>query len=205
MFKFTPYLVIIVLGVIIFIQHGCNKNNSITPKSIHDTIIKDSIIHIHDTIRTKPIIIKSISDSTWDSIPVYIPDTNYNKLKKQYEVLGNLFFTKNIYNTPIKLDTFGLGTIVDTIQNNKLIGQSFKYSFNIPIKTITINNTVYPKSKDQVYIGGDLIGNPTNILSGVGLGLIYKTKTDKIYKLGVEQSFNGITNYTVGTYFKIKL
>jgi len=200
-----PYLIILFLVAVIFIQHGCSKNDSVTSKSTHDTIIKDSIIHIHDTITSKPIIIKSIPDTTWDSIPIYIPDTNYNKLRLQYESLGNKFFEKNISIQPIKLDTFGTATIIDTVQQNKIIGTSFRYSINIPVKTITITNTIQQPQVNQLYIGGNVSGNANKILTGVGLNLLFKNKQDQIYQAGVEQLFDGTHNYTIGTYFKIKL
>ena len=199
-----PYLIIIVLVAVLFIQR-CNTGSNVVSKPIHDTIIKTTILTVHDTIPSKPKLVSSTPTIHWDTVPFYVPDTNYNRLRLQYEALGDKYFTKNIYTQSYRLDTFGTATITDTILQNQVKGQLFKYFLNIPTKTITITNTIPYKPTNQLYVGGAIIGNKTDIVNGAELSLLFKNKKDQIYQLGVEQSFSGKLSYKVGTYFKIHL
>jgi hypothetical protein len=56
-----------------------------------------------------------------------------------------------------------------------------------------------------VYIGGSVNGNPTSLINMVDAGLLYKTKTDRIFEAKVGIDLTGKVNYGVGTFWKIHL
>lgn len=192
-----PSVLIIVLFLIIILQR-CNRTDVpiIAPKI--DTITK--IITIHDTVIGKPKYIKTKPDTIWQTMPEYVPDTNYPGLLKQYTDIGNKLFAQNIYKTKFPIDTFGFVTVFDTVQKNTLIGSKLISDLKIPEKIITITEQAPPKR--QVYVGMALIGNPTDLLNGMQIGALYKDKKDRIF--GVHVGYNGEIQYSLSSYWKLK-
>jgi hypothetical protein len=194
------YIVIIALVVIILFQrNGCTYIPKETPKVTIDTLI--SVIEVHDTIPGKPILIKAKKDTLWRDSLIFQADTNYANLLKQYITLGDSMFSKNVYKTSYELDSFGTATVVDTVTANKLAGRLISYNLNIPTKTITITQPASPKR--QIYIGGGLAGNNTNLVGSVYLGALYKDRQDRIF--GAQVGFNNEIFYGISSYWKIKL
>ena len=198
--------IIAVLMIILFLMRfnscGCH---SPFPQVKSDTLIIHDTIEIHDTAKGEIVFVKSKPREHWDTIPKYVPDTNYPGLLKQYNNLGNDFFTQNIYKAIYKLDTFGTLTAIDTISQNKLTGTSLITNLKIPYKRIVVTNTIIPASKNQLYIGGGLNGNSKSLINSAEVGLILKTNKDQIYQVKVSEDLNGNINYGIGTYWKIKL
>ena len=199
------YFVVAILAAIILLQRSCNNPNPITPKPKIVTVIqiKDSIIH--DTLKGKPIFISSKKDTSWVHDTAYIPSANYDDLLKQYDQLGDKYFSTNVYKTPFSLGKFGSVNVTDTIVANRIKGSDIKYTLNIPetTKTITIHDPYVPQQ--QIYIGGSLQASQYDGMTGGEIGLIYKNKKDQLYQ--VKAIFNKGTglSYGVGTYWKIKL
>jgi hypothetical protein len=78
------------------------------------------------------------------------------------------------------------------------------------VKERVINETIYLKepAKRQLYYGFEGTFDKIDLFKGVGGGILYKTKSDKIYKfnLGVMSNQNDINPYAnFGMYWKIKL
>jgi hypothetical protein len=101
--------------------------------------------------------------------------------------------------------------VTDTISQNKILGRTF----NASVKQRTIKETTIVKElpKTQVYYGFTGGFNKEDVVSNVGTGLLIKTKSDKIYQIGVGVA-NRVTDGTNGTlspyigggvYWKIKL
>jgi hypothetical protein len=194
------YLVIIGLVIVILLQRQCTSGTLpeepvvITKvdtlwKEVHDTIKKDVPIYI--SIPTKP-------------GPEYIPSDNCDSLRKQYLVLRDKYITRNVYVDTIKIDTFGIVKVIDTVQFNRLLTRLSIPDLKIPI--ITKETTIIKKADPvrQLYIGGNLFGNQNN-LQAITPGLIYKTKKDQIYQANVGLNFDGSITYGLGMYWKIKL
>ena len=77
----------------------------------------------------------------------------------------------------------GYVSIIDTIQKNNIFGRSY----NAKVNQIIIRDTTILKEKlrNQVYVGGNLGVDNTGLFNYFGPSLLLKTKTDKIYNLGV--------------------
>lgn len=194
------YIIIAVLIAIIFLQRQCSpspkeqKPTIVTKvdtlwKEVHDTVTKDVPVYV--SIPTKP-------------GPEYIPSDNCDSLRKQYLVLRDRYLVKNVYVDTIKLDTFGIVQVIDTVQFNKLKKRTRIDDYKIPtiIKETTIIKPADPVR--QLYVGGNLFGN-TNSLQLLTPGLLYKNKKDQIYQLNVGLNFDGSLTFGLGTYWKIKL
>ena len=194
------YIVIVALLVTIFLQRQCSPSSqeqepTIVTKvdtiwrEVHDTITKNVPVYV--SIPTKP-------------GPEYIPSDNCDSLRKQYLFLRDRHIVKNVYVDTIKLDTFGIVQIIDTVQFNKLKPRRFISSYKIPIieKETTITKPADPVR--QLYFGGNLFGN-TNSLQLLTPGLLYKNKKDQIYQVNVGINFNGSLTFGAGAYWKIKL
>jgi hypothetical protein len=103
--------VIMALLFTVALQHkGCNapqiKADTVT---LHDT----AWIH-HDLLIIKKLKVKEIIHDTLP--PEYIADTNYPKLKAQYDALVVAHLAKKIYADTVKLDTLGYVAVADTVQ-----------------------------------------------------------------------------------------
>ena len=94
----------------------------------------------------------------------------------------------------------------DTVFKNNLIGQSISYDLKIPKKYFKVTNTITIPCvpTNQLYIGGGVNGNRNSLINSAEIGLILKTKKDRLYQFKVSQDISGYTNYGVGTYWKIK-
>lgn len=194
------YIIIAVLIAIIFLQRQCSpspkeQEPTIVTKvdtlweEVHDTVTKDVPVYV--SIPTKP-------------GPEYIPSDNCDSLRQQYLVLRDRYLVKNVYVDTIKLDTFGIVQVIDTVQFNKLKKRTRIDDYKIPtiIKETTITKPADPVR--QLYVGGNLFGN-TNSLQLLTPGLLYKNKKDQIYQLNVGLNFDGSLTFGLGAYWKIKL
>ena len=125
----------------------------------------------HETIVEKEVIIPTIIDTA--------------ALLKDY-------YSKVLYKDVLVLpDSLGTVDVTDTISQNKIFGRTF----NANVKQRTIKETLIVKElpKTQVYYGFTGGFNKADVVSNLGVGALIKTKSDKIYQLGI-----GVAN-KVGT------
>lgn len=131
-----------------------------------------------------------------DPIP---PPTNINK-----DSIVKEFYTKNTYKDTLKLkDNLGTVYITDTVFKNKIQNRTF--IANITEKTINTTTIVKEKPRNQLYIGGVAGFDKVNIVNYVGPGLLLKTKSDKIYSVGVGLGTDKQMSLQGGLFWKIKL
>jgi len=197
--KNISYIIIAVLIIIIFLGR-CSNSTIITPPKIIRIV---DTVRITDTIKSKPKLIKveSTPREQWDT--VYIPDTSYRGLKRQYldmadDYLSNKYYSDTVY---IKDSINGWLYIKDTVRKNTLTGRGLEYSLSYP-KVTTIITLPAPKVR-QLYIGGELHGNKISPISVVAVGLLYKDKKDQIF--GVSVGYSDQIIFGVSSYWKIKL
>jgi hypothetical protein len=195
--KILIFVVIVLLFAVTLQHKGCNapqiKADTVT---LHDTTWKT-----HDSLIIKKLVIKNTIHDTLP--PEYIADTNYPKLKAQYDALVVSYLAKNIYADTVKLDTLGYVAVADTVHKNELLGRSYKYNYKIP--TITVTNTITKQApaKGALFMGGGITGNPNEVKSLFG-GLLYKSKKDKVFGLTIGVTGNSKIVYGVQSYWKIK-
>jgi hypothetical protein len=107
-------------------------------------------------------------------------------------------------------DNVGTVTIMDTISKNSIVNRKFISD----IKQMIVKDTVYTKEpkKGQMYFGFNGGLSKPDVVSHLGTGIMYKTKEDKIYHLGIgvaNRILDGTTGQFTpyvdgGVYFKIK-
>ena len=191
-------LVVVALLFVLAVQHGgCgNPNLKADTVTLHDTAWT-----IHDSLIVKKLKIKEVIH---DTLPAeYIADTNYPKLKAQYDALVIAYLVKNIYTDTVKLDTLGYVAVADTVHKNEIHGRSYKYNYKIPTVTVTTTITKQAPPKGALFIGGGVTGNPNEVKSLFG-GFLYKSKKDKVFGLNVGLTGNSKIVYGVQSYWKIK-
>ena len=195
--KILIFVVMVLLFTVTLQHKGCTgsqiKADTVT---LHDT----AWIH-HDSLIVKKLKVKEIIH---DTLPAeYIADTNYPKLKAQYDALVFAHLAKKIYADTVKIDTLGYVTVADTVHKNELQNRSYKYNYKIPTVTVTTIITKQAPPKGALFIGGGVTGNPNEVKSLFG-GFLYKSKKDKVFGLNVGLTGNSKIVYGVQSYWKIK-
>lgn len=131
----------------------------------------------HETIVEKEVIIPAIIDTA--------------ALLKDY-------YSKVLYKDVLVLpDSLGTVAVTDTISQNKILGRTF----NANVKQRTIKETLIVKElpKTQVYYGFTGGFNKVDVVSNLGAGVLIKSKSDKIYQLGIGVANKVGTDGTNGT------
>lgn len=168
------------------------------PYPVHDTVTVDSLVEVEVDV---PYEVR-IPYAVHDTVPMLV-DTA--------AILKN-FYVKNEIKENLTLPN-GLGTIElkETISENKVLSRTF----DAKVKQKVIKDTIYtpePK-KTQLYAGFDANFDKPNMVRLMGLGLILKDKSDRLYKVsaGVNNTVvNGLTGEFQpyvggGVYWKIKI
>jgi hypothetical protein len=133
----------------------------------------DKVITKIDTLYSKDTIVKYKKGKDIQSY-IILTDTEQNYVHDTIRIITEYNQVKQYIDT-IRQDS-NYFVITDTISKNAIQGRSFKAE--LVTKTITINNTIYPKPKNELYLGllGDLRRFDNKI--GVGVGLTYKKQKE---------------------------
>lgn len=198
----------ILLLIVIILFQKCGGNKTKTGEIVKVDDKKYEVIkHTIDTIEVVKIKIvnkkgEDIHHETIVEKKIFIP-TNIDTaaLLKDY-------YSKVLYKDVLVLpDSLGTVSVTDTISQNKILGRTFNAS--VTQKTIKETTIIKEPAKAQLYYGLNAGLNQEEYLSAIGVGLIFKSKKDKIYQLniGVNNGTNGgVSPYVgVGTYWKIKI
>ena len=196
--KLLSVIVLVLLAFIFFQYDGCTYID----KKSEITIVHDTTWERHDSLIIKKLKIKEVIHDTLP--PEYIADTNYPKLKAQYDALVIAHLAKNIYADTVKLDTLGYVAVADTVYKNELLNRSYKYNYKIPTVTVTTTIIKYAPLKNQLYVGGGVGVNKALGVTNLNDGLLFKTKRDKIYSVTVGTNVEGQINYGFQTFWKLK-
>jgi len=166
---------------------GGNKDSSIV-----DPITKSDTIVGYDTIFIDKISYVPQWKTKWetktDTIPVNV-DTL--AILKDY-------YAKYFYADTLNLDSLGNIVIKDTISRNSIIFR--KITPNILFPTTTTTNTVYINRRE--FYGGFGIKGRSNQLNYLGGELLFRTKNEQAYSVGVgiNQDFQPVLGF--GMYWK---
>lgn len=114
------------------------------------------------------------------------------------------YFAKKIYIDTLKLDD-NLGYIVvnDTVYQNSILGRFWLASVN-KIK-ITDQLVVKELPRNQLYLGLTTGFDRANFINYLGPTMMLKTKTDKVYSVGIGYSATKTVSIQGSVYWKIKL
>ena len=195
--KILVFVVMVLLFTVTLQHKGCDA-----PQTKADTVtLHDTIWSVHDSLIVKKLKVKEIIHDTLP--PEYIADTNYPKLKAQYDALVIAHLAKKVYADTVKLDTLGYVAVADTVHKNELQNSSYKYNYKIPTITVTNIITKQAPPKGALFMGGGVTGNKIglDVLHG---GLLYKSKQDKLFGLNIGINGNSQVVYGFQSYWKIK-
>lgn len=195
----SELLVLVLLVVILLQRCGGSPENPTAPQIIRDTVW----VHKDSTITTKPQMIGTVTVpiDRWNT--EYLPDTNYSKLLAQYLDITSKFLASNMHSDSLKIDSIGYIHVKDTVSRNLITGRSYRYNLKYPIIKETI--IIPEEKKRQLYIGGEVDFDNTELISDVGIGLLYKNKKDQIFGLSLGYSVYGGAQVGLSSYWKIKL
>lgn len=196
-------LILAVVGVLVLSRLGCNNGLGFFDKPKADTVrVVDTVWNEHDSTILKQMTVKEVIHDPV-VIQQYVPDTNYERLKIQYEMLAKEFTAKNVYADTLKLDTLGYIAVADTTQLNKLLHRTYDYKYKIPTITEKITITKYAPKRNQLYIGGGINVDKGIAPKSAEVGLLLKTKRDQIMGIKAGSDINGNVNYGFQSYWKI--
>lgn len=192
------FLVVIALILIMLLQRCGEDGGKFQPEIKRDTVVNVFYHYYKDTTKSIPAVINVIPPKQTDIPPAMIPDGTYTDLKKKYDSLLIAYYTKNIQQDSIKIDSFGYVKTLDTVNQNKIIGRQWTSNLKIPEKTTTITVTQTLPPKNQYYIGLSLAGTQLNPIAGAGVEGLFINKKQQAYGLKV-----GLMN-KVGTVYEAK-
>lgn len=195
-------LVILGLIVVILLMRACNGGSTKPGETIKVDGKKYEVLkHTIDTVKVP---VKTVEYRPGKNI--YLDSLIYVEVPMSIDTLAILkdYYAKRVYIDTLKLkDDLGFIVVNDTVSQNSLLGRMWDAQVN---KT-TIKEQIIVKElpKNQVYIG--LVGgfDKKNIINFAGPSLLLKTKSDKIYSIGVGYSGDKSVSIQGGIYWKIKL
>jgi hypothetical protein len=192
--------VIAVLVVVIFLQRSCTGGHKYLPTS-KDKIVYDTIWNTVSKTEYKKIPVYKHDTTYVEGDTIFVADSNYDKLKLQFENLAKNYGSRNIYRDSLLLDSIGYVLVLDTLQYNNLVSRTYTHNYKIP----TVTGYVQAEQRRQLYIGGGISVDKGFGLSNLQMGLLYKNKKDQIFgvQTGVSQDLKPYVG--VSSYWKIKL
>jgi hypothetical protein len=195
------YIVIIILAAIIILMRSCES--TIVPKepvviTKYDTIWKET----HDTITKKVNVVKI--KYVKPEGPEYTPGEHIDTCRARFNYLLKQHSARITYKDTIALDSLGTITVIDTVWLNKLKERTYIKNYKIPLVTKTVTIIKAQQPKRQLYIGGNLFGDKTQLQYATP-GILYKDRKDRVYQVNVGINSDGTLTYGLGAYWKIKL
>jgi hypothetical protein len=182
-----------------FMPHRTLLKIDSIPYAVHDTIPVDSLVEVEVEVEVPvPYEVEKRVE-----IPIIQPVDTAEIMK--------IYFAKVLYKDVLNLpNNQGTVTVTDTISKNGIVNRKFIAD----IKRMIVKDTIYTKEpkKNQLYFGFNGGFNKENVVSHIGTGLLFKTKDDKIFHVGIGvanrvlDGTNGeFTPYVDGgVYWKIK-
>ena len=169
MSKNSLYITILILIAIILLLTTCNGK-----KCKENTVFIDTS---KITIETKW---DTLKISTLKYKPVYKVKYKHDTLYKNIDTAGviDMYFDTYGY-----VDTVGTDSvkaiIIESITKNQIKSRQVNFEIKYPVKIIT---KTLIKNNRQLFIGGGISGNTSDILS-FGPSIAYKTKNNYLYSL----------------------
>jgi hypothetical protein len=159
----------------------------INPKGImpHRTFtVRDTVgyeVPVHDTVDVEVPVEVQVPVEVEKPVPYAVHDTLLQKVDTN-NIVNQYLDSKNIFTNTFKLTANqGSITIVDTISKNKIIGRKYLPKITPRIDTLRLPALF----KREVFVGIDTRLDKPNLIQLLGLGIIYKTKENMIYKIDI--------------------
>ena len=182
MIKNILIIVLVILCILEFINpRGIMPHRTF---AIHDTV--GVAVPVHDTVGVEVPVEVPIQVEVEKPVPYAVHDTIQTKVDTN-NIVNQYLNSKNVFTNTYKFSgNQGSITITDTISKNKIIGR--KYVPKITPRTDTLRLPAI--FKRETFVGIDTRFDKPNLIQLIGIGVIYKTKENMIYKidLGVERT-----------------
>ncbi|HSU50765.1 MAG TPA: hypothetical protein VLJ41_09250 [Segetibacter sp.] len=208
-------LIILVALIVFFIlfAKGCFQVKGDQTLQPTVTIKRDTqyIVQPPVTIpQYQPIIVK-----TEPAQPTVIPkiyqetSTDIKELTRQVKELAAQFYAINHYRDSIQLkdssgNNVGMVRLDDAVSQNQIQSRNPSYSLRLPVitNTITIDHPYQPKN--QLYLGGGIVGARESFVQQIEAGILLRNKQDQMYGLKAGIDVKGNVLYGLQSYWKIK-
>ena len=198
----TLSLVILALIAVIFIQR-CNCACDGVIPTVDSVTTTDTFWKKQDTFwRNKPVPYKIEVPVTVP--PEYIPNPDCEELKTQYSTLVDKYLTRRIYIDTARYDS-SFVVVTDTIEKNKIDHRRYDFHLKYPLVKQTTTITKIIPERRQVYFGGGVSGNNTQLINRFDVGLLYKDKKDRVFIVDGTADLNGNYGAEISSYWKISL
>ena len=195
-------LLIVGLIALLLFTRGCNdKDITKGGTTVVNGKTYQNITQVVDTIYvpTKQTVYKP-GKTIYKETPVFVA------MPREVDTVAILkdFYSKEVYKDTLKLnDGLGYVSVIDTVSQNKIIGRVWNSQVN---KIIVKDTKIVKKAPvNQLYIGAVGGFDRVNIVNYVGPTLVFKTKKDKLYSLGIGYGTNKQISLQGGIFWKIKL
>ena len=184
-------LLVAILVIVLINPKGIVPNRTLlkvdsVPYAVYDTVLVDSLVEVEVEVEVPvPYEVEKRVE-----IPVIQPVDTTEIMK--------IYFAKVPHSEVLMLpNNQGKITITDTISKNSVVNRKFIAD----IKKMIVKDTIYTKEpkKSQLFFGFEGGFNKVDVVSHIGTGVIFKTKEDKLYHVGVGVA-NRLTNETNGEF-----
>jgi hypothetical protein len=198
-FDIRHIVILLMVGIIIFLQFFVPPQIEIEEKLVYDTIPHEVEIEVEVPVEVEVEVEKIVEVPA----PTPLVDTAF--------ILKN-FFIKNFVQDTITLsNNQGVIYLFDSISQNKVVSRNF--SATIKPKIVREPAPEPPKVRNQVYVGLNGSLSQQDWVNSIGTSILLKTKDDKVFQLGggfANRTFDGVTGkftpyVTGGVYWKLKL
>jgi len=200
--------IIIVLAIALF-RTECSKSEAIKSEVKIDGKRYDVINKETDTvfIKVKPDVIYKSGKNVYRDTTIYrdvpsfgLSNAGAEAIQEYYDSILMSHFATNVYTDTIKFGKYGSLYITDSIQENKILSRSSNSDLMFP--SVTHTTIVKDKPKNQLYLGArGIFVNGT--VSGVGTGVILKSKKDRLYGFGAVIDRQKNINFALDFYIKL--
>jgi len=196
-------LILILICALEFINpKGIMPRRTLT---IHDTVGVE--VPVHDTVGVEVPTEVQVPVEVEKPVPYAVHDTLVIKADTN-QIVEQYLNSKNVFTNTYKFNSNqGSITITDTISKNKIIGRKYTTKLIPRVDTLRLPAIF----KRELYLGFETRLDKPNFVELVGLGVMYKTKDNKIYKLDLGAQNKVIENTSgkfvpyigAGVYWKI--
>ena len=197
-FDIRHIVILLMVGIIIFLQFFVPPQIEIEEKLVYDTIPQEVIYEVEVEVPYEVEVEKIVEVPA----PTPLVDTTF--------ILKN-FFIKNFVQDTITLNNNqGVVYLFDSISQNKVVSRNF--SATIKPKIVREPALELPKIRNQVYVGLNGALSQQDWVNSIGTSILLKTKDDKVFQLGggfANRTLDGTTGkfypyVTGGVYWKLK-
>ena len=181
-FDIRHIVILLMVGIIIFLQFFVPPQIEIEEKLVYDTIPQEVIYEVEVEVPYEVEVEKIVE------VPAPTPLVDTSFILQEY-------YVKNFESDTITLsNNQGFIYLFDTISQNKVISRNF--STTIKPKIVREPVLELPKVRNQVYVGLNGALSQQDWVNSIGTSILLKTKDDKVFQLGggfANRTFDGTT------------